>query len=125
MAIDIQARKAQTAKLLQHGPPCTILWATSDAIGGAGPIDPVGLPDGCQPVQMPTTHTSPPDPASDRQTDSAYRDKHVQQQLTGLVTNGQELTAGRPKLPFCYVMYTSGSTGSPAGVCGTETGSFS
>ena len=27
-----------------------------------------------------------------------------------------------PALPFCYVLYTSGSTGAPKDVCGTEAG---
>lgn len=28
----------------------------------------------------------------------------------------------RPQLPYCYILFTSGSTGQPLGVCGTEEG---
>lgn len=128
MPMDTQAGSSQIARLLQHSQPQILIWGTPDSAGGVGPIDPSGLPDGCQAVQMPTLHMPPHDPASgkrpsiDTSEHMSDRDKHVQQLLAELVAEWQKLIAGRPKLPFCYVMHTSGSTGTPAGVCGTETG---
>ena len=34
----------------------------------------------------------------------------------------QQAIAAAPSRPFCYVMYTSGSSGHPKAVCGTEEG---
>lgn len=129
MAIDTQASTSQTARLLHHARPQILIWASQDNAGGAGPINPAGLPDGCHPMLMPNpympTHNAAIDKRPTRHTSNqSDRDKQVQQQLPKLVAEWQKLTADKPKLPFCYVMYTSGSTGSPAGVCGTETGQY-
>lgn len=104
-----------------------LIWASPESAGGAGPIDPAGFPYGCQPVQMPNSHISPQDTANDQPftrhaPNNPASAKHLSQQLSDLTIDWQQLTAGKPWLPFCYVMHTSGSTGSPAGVCGTETG---
>ena len=129
MAIDTQAGTLQTASLLQHARPQILLWATPDTAGGAGPIDPAVLPDGCHSMLVPNPYMTAHDTASDKYptSESSHQsdsDKQVQRRLPELVAEWQKLTAGRPKLPFCYVMYTSGSTGSAAGVCGTETGQY-
>ena len=127
LPIDTQAGKAQNEKLLQQAQPHTLIWAGPECTGGAGPFDPAGLSHGCQPVQMPNSLGSLQEPANDQTStrdiaDNSANAKHVSQQLSELAVHWQQLTAGKPWLPFCYVMYTSGSTGSPAGVCGTETG---
>lgn len=127
LPIDTQAGKAQIAKLLQQAQPNVLIWASPDSTGGAGPFDPAGLPTGCQPVQMLNPLRSPQEPANDLASiidaaDNSARAQHVGQQLSELVVKWQKLTAGMCWLPFCYVMYTSGSTGSPVGICGTETG---
>ena len=127
MPIDTQAGRAQNAKLLHQAQPQVLIWASRESTGGAGPIDPAGLPTGCQPVQMLYPLRSPQEPANDQ---AATRDaadhsataKHVGQQLSELLVEWETLTVGKSWLPFCYVMYTSGSTGAPVGVCGTETG---
>ena len=46
----------------------------------------------------------------------------VWQQLQHYLQKWQAACNGARMLPFCYVMYTSGSTGQPAAVCGTEAG---
>lgn len=128
MPIETQAGKAQTAKLLQHAQPKTLIWANADSAGGAGLIDLAVLPAGCQPVQMPNPDILPQNAPDDQASfvrgtsDKSANTEHAHQQLSELVAEWCQLTAGKPWLPFCYVMHTSGSTGSPAGVCGTETG---
>lgn len=127
LPIDTDVGKAQTAKLLQHAQPHTLIWASPDVIGGAGLTDLAGLPAGCHPVQIHNPHILPQNAANDQASakdtsDKSANTKHDHQQLSELVEEWQQQTADKPWLPFCYVMYTSGSTGSPAGVRGTETG---
>lgn len=40
------------------------------------------------------------------------------------VGEGSAAAGPARQLPYCYVLYTSGSTGTPLGVCGTEEGAF-
>src|SRR5689334_6878228 len=49
---------------------------------------------------------------------TAQPSAHLQSMPIDQLQHLPSATAGR----VCYVMYTSGSTGSPAGVCGTELG---
>lgn len=42
--------------------------------------------------------------------------------MQALVNEWQAAVRGGEDLPFCYMMFTSGSTGQPCGVCGTEAG---
>lgn len=136
LPIDSRAGHAQLAKVLQHAQPCLLIWATPDTQGGAGPVNSPVLPAGCHAIQMQNASESERSPAkaivsSNEAPDNSDGDKpvfehvhaeHVQQQLATEFAAWQTITAESPKLPFCCVMYTSGSTGTPAGVRGTEAG---
>ena len=138
LPLDPRIGHAQLAKVLQHAQPGLLIWATLDIPGGAGPVDAALLPAGCHAIQMQTAtelvHTPYKAPLSSNEaTDDAHQDKHVfehvhaehvQQQLSREFAAWQNIVAESPKLPFCYVMYTSGSTGTPAGVRGTEAGAL-
>ena len=131
LPIDTHAGHAQVEKVLQQAQPCTLIWASLSIQGGAGPVDTTRLSAGCHTVQMPALSKSAQG-AADAARATAQSSKmpgaepavaqNVHEQLVQEVADWQAITVDKPQLPFCYVMYTSGSTGSPAGVCGTEAG---
>ena len=119
LPLDTQTGQHQVTKVLQLAKPSLLLWADPHTEGGAGPLDPAALPDNCIPFQLQGAGLCLSSFQTALQTHSPANYK---EELAGLYAEWQGLVANSPGLPFCYVLYTSGSTGAPAGVCGTEAG---
>lgn len=122
---------AQSMGMLHHAKPWGVIWADTSIKGGFGPLP--GLPHNCQAIQFVPSipRHLPPQRHADvlHATDIAQElaDKPTSKCKTApildeLVAQWHAAVRGSALLPFCYVMHTSGSTGQPNGVCGTEAG---
>ena len=115
------------AQTLQHAKPCMLLWADTGVEGGAGPPQIATVPNGCQLFQIHAfaqdLPNAPHNPSLTASADShMFCSTALRKQLKELFGHWQSVFDSRTQLPFSYVMYTSGSTGQPVGVCGTESG---
>ena len=129
--VDDDNPTAYNNKLVRHANLTGLIWADSTISGGLGPLQ--DLPDTCHSIQFNLETTLHPHPGQHPTAFSAANSAIIastlsvgQQtfdaELRNLVLAWQQSVDGSSLLPFCYVMYTSGSTGQPLGVCGTEAG---
>ena len=125
----------QLLAVLQKLQPHAVLWAPASIPGGRGPPPPSHCPINVRTLEvgsgllkskgMPRSgpwgsalSQAAANPTGSGDAAGALR------QHAALVSAWHAATHGGPALPFCYVMLTSGTAGSPAAVCGTEHGDF-
>ena len=115
------------ALVLEEARPAALLWADPSVPGGHGK-PPLAAADSCGGSSSGGTGRGSAGPAVLQLTAAHLAG-------SGAGSGGEALPAGPgwvalaapgpsapPPLPYCYVLYTSGSTGAPLGVCGTEEG---
>ena len=123
----------QLLAVLQKLQPQVLLWAPASVAGGRGPPPASHCPLNIQLLEVSSgllksrvmSWSGPWESALTQEAaDPAGSDikPGALQQHAALVSAWQAATHGGPALPFCYVMLTSGTAGSPAAVCGTEQG---
>ena len=125
----------QLLAVLQKLQPQVLLWAPASVSGGRGPPPAAHCPTGVRTVEVASgllesramSQSGPWGSAPTQEAaDPAGREDAAGAlpQHAALVSAWQAATHGGAALPFCYVMLTSGTSGSPAAVCGTEQGAF-
>ena len=133
MPLDPAWPQQQLLAVLRRLQPQALLWAPASASGGRGPPPASHCPVSVRTLEVGSgllksrgwSRSGPGGSALTREAADPAGSEDAAgalQRRAALVSAWKVATHGGSALPFCYVMLTSGTAGSPAAVRGTERG---
>lgn len=112
LPLDPRWPEARLRMIIETARPVALVWADYSVRGGHGQLRRPAIPDWCSLLQLPTPLTQDPMVL----VSSQYCFTESKARRDGAMRIDRQTSS------FAYVLYTSGSTGIPLGVCGTAQG---